>query len=143
MIDPIEDEDLAFIMEAEEVIRGSQPDSVEFSGELSPFDKRVYEAVCHLYSIGNRIITWQQLHNAMGGCDMASEEVLSTLKESIRNIGSVSLIKSYANIPSSGNVYQCKGMLLNATTLETIVAGVHIDLFQLVCEPFVDSSALK
>ena len=143
MFDSVEDDDSVILKEAIEAIRGRRPDSVELSRELSPFDVQVYDAVCRLYAIGNRVITWQQLHNALDNYDMASKENTLALKESIHKLGSVLVTKNYWNAPDPGSTWQYQGFLVSATILNTNEMGVDIDVFKLLNEPFVDSSMLR
>lgn len=78
-------------------------ENVQISKKLTPFDRRVYNAMSTLFNAGNEYITLTQIHYAMGNITRPSQRNLEKINEAITKM---SAARIYVNNTVEQNVYK-------------------------------------
>lgn len=117
---------------------------IQISKRLTPFDKRVYIAISALFNAGNKVITLNQIHKAMGYTDNPSENQRQKINDSITKMMAARI--TVDNTPEA-TVYKYKkfvydGSLLPLERGTAIVNGKLADVaLNIFREPPVTSFA--
>lgn len=111
---------------------------VSVSKKLTPFDKRVYIAVSALYRAGNKLISFSQIHLAMGYTTRPAKTDIDRIRKSIYKMRRAIV---YLNNDEEAAVYKYDKVVIDGPLLPSFmksgfINGKQVDeALGLICEP--------
>lgn len=111
---------------------------VSISRRLDPFDKRVYVAISALYKAGNVLISFSQIHSAMGYTTRPAKSDIERIRKSVYKMRRAIVYLDNAQEAAAYRYerVQIDGPLLPAFMKSGIINGKPVDeALGLICEP--------
>ena len=111
---------------------------ISVSKRLEPFDKRVYAAVDALHRAGNVLISFSQIHYAIGNITRPAKTDIERIRKSVYKMRGANV---YINNEEEAKAYKYDKVVIDGPLLPSfmksgIINGKHVDeALALICEP--------